>query len=524
MVTPRQERIQKKREVAKNRTEKYQAAISSVENFLSSATLEEKSVPWDSLLERKRYKTKKPTKRKLGRKPRKPTRAPYPEKPSEDEERFQAEVTLWDKLTGKADGKRTEKHEYYRRCIKNWENRCKGVDRKYEDGLKQWESDLAEYQSDVAAAEADYMAELEEWELKKAKFKKREDSRLSKIRGLRRGLKKGDPDAVEYAAAHALDNLAWPVSFRKKTAVAFVPEEDVLYLQVRLPDKSKMPSVKTEKYVSTRDEYDQKELSKTARDKLYDSFLHQAAVYILVQVTNYVGRHVNELRLNGFVNALDPATGQRKEKLILSIITSPSELEGIKFDKVDPKACYRELGGISAAKLSSLTPIKPVFSFPSEDHRFTEAYEVARDLSNEVNIAAMDWEDFEHLVREVFEKEFAEKGANVNVTHASRDGGVDAIIHDETPITGGKTVIQAKRYTMTVGVAAVRELYGVIQDEGANKGILITTSQFGGDAHQFARNKPLDLIDGNGLLYLLQKHGHEARIDLKEARDILGLT
>jgi restriction system protein len=84
-------------------------------------------------------------------------------------------------------------------------------------------------------------------------------------------------------------------------------------------------------------------------------------------------------------------------------------------------------------------------------------------------MAAMDWEDFEHLVRELFEKEFAISGGEVKVTQASRDGGVDAIAFDPDPIRGGKIVIQAKRYTNTVGVAAVRDLYGTVVNEGGRE-------------------------------------------------------
>jgi restriction system protein len=40
-------------------------------------------------------------------------------------------------------------------------------------------------------------------------------------------------------------------------------------------------------------------------------------------------------------------------------------------------------------------------------------------------------------------------------------------------------VIQAKRYRNTVGVSAVRDLYGTMMNEGANKGILVTTSGYG---------------------------------------------
>jgi restriction system protein len=99
---------------------------------------------------------------------------------------------------------------------------------------------------------------------------------------------------------------------------------------------------------------------------------------------------------------------------------------------------------------------------------------------------------------------------------------VDAVAFDPDPIHGGKIVIQAKRYTNTVGVAAVRELYGTLLNEGAMKGILVTTADYGPDAYQFAADKPLVLLNGGNLLSLLEKHGHKAKIDLQEAKQILG--
>ncbi len=106
----------------------------------------------------------------------------------------------------------------------------------------------------------------------------------------------------------------------------------------------------------------------------------------------------------------------------------------------------------------------------------------------------------------------------VRVTQASRDKGVDAVVLDPDPLLGGKTIVQAKRYTNTVEVSAVRDLYGTILHEGANRGILITTSGFGGDAYDFAQSHPISLINGAQLLGLLEKHGYQFRIDLEEAR------
>jgi len=73
----------------------------------------------------------------------------------------------------------------------------------------------------------------------------------------------------------------------------------------------------------------------------------------------------------------------------------------------------------------------------------------------------------------------------------------------------------------SVGVSAVRDLYGTTLNEGATKGILVTTADYGPDAYEFAKGKPLTLLNGSNLLHLLEKHGHHAKIDLREAKKIL---
>lgn len=106
------------------------------------------------------------------------------------------------------------------------------------------------------------------------------------------------------------------------------------------------------------------------------------------------------------------------------------------------------------------------------------------------------------------------------VTQLSQDGGVDVVAYDKRPILGGKVVIQAKRYRHTVGVSAVRDLYGTMMNEGANKGILITTSGYGSAAFNFVKDKPIELIEGGGLLYLLENHaGVRARIIMPETAE-----
>ena len=228
---------------------------------------------------------------------------------------------------------------------------------------------------------------------------------------------------------------------------------------------------------------------------------------------------VESIVFNGYVTAVNPSTGMSATTCILSLQTNREEFLKINLAQVDPKACFKSLKGVGSSKLHTLTAVAPIMELQLDDGRFVSARDVTDALDDSTNLATMDWEDFEHLIREIFEQEFRSTGGEVKVTQASRDGGVDAVAFDPDPIRGGKIVIQAKRYTNTVGVAAVRDLYGTVVNEGATKGILVTTSDYGPDAYGFARDKPLVLMNGANLLHLLEKHGHKAQIDIRQAKE-----
>lgn len=62
-------------------------------------------------------------------------------------------------------------------------------------------------------------------------------------------------------------------------------------------------------------------------------------------------------------------------------------------------------------------------------------------------------------------------------------------------------------------------------NEGAAKGILVSTSGYGKAAYEFANNKPMQLITGAELLFLLEDHtAIRARIEFPEDwQDPVGL-
>jgi restriction system protein len=340
-----------------------------------------------------------------------------------------------------------------------------------------------------------------------------------KIEELRISYFNHDPNAVIEYCEMVLNNSNYPDTFPKDFDIDYNAETKVLLIEYVLPSPDCFHTLTEVKYIAIKKELKEVYISETQLSKIYDLAIYNIILRTIHELFEAdQSNSIEAIVLNGWVNAVNKATGKVVNNCIVSIQVNKSEFLEIELSNIDPKACFKSLKGIGSSKLSGITAIKPIAQINKNDKRFITAQDVADQLNEGSNLAAMDWQDFEFLIREIFEKEFSSNGGEVKVTQASRDGGVDAIAFDPDPIRGGKIVIQAKRYTNTVGVAAVRDLYGTVVNEGATKGILVTTTDYGPDAYDFAKKKPLTLMNGANLLYLLEKHGHKARIDIAEAK------
>ena len=118
------------------------------------------------------------------------------------------------------------------------------------------------------------------------------------------------------------------------------------------------------------------------------------------------------------------------------------------------------------------------------------------------NIDGLSGVEFEQVCQRLVEK----MGFSTQTTKASGDGGIDLIAFNYQPLLSGKYIIQCKRYAGSVGEPIIRDLYGVVMSERANKGILMTTGHFTKSALAFAEGKPLELIDGTKMKDLLRQY------------------
>lgn len=372
---------------------------------------------------------------------------------------------------------------------------------------------VASLREELGKAEFEYRQEL-------AKREAARDSDLSHLERLFDAAPDCAPQDVIELAKHCWLAIPLPEDFPRSFVGEYDQEARILLITITAPDFERVPLWTPLK--TTR-----KPASERARRLAQQKVAYSLCLRLIHEIfATPELSGVDMVAINLELEHFGKRDGRIRRDVMASIKVARLDFEPIDIRAVDPKLCFRALKGRETPSFEEISSVMPLLSFDRSDKRIVAGRDVADTLPLSSNLAAMPWEDFEHIVRELFGKMFSERspGAEVNVTRASRDYGVDALIYDPDPILGGKYVIQAKRYVNTVDVAAVRDLFGTVQNEGASKGFLVTTSSYGPDAHSFANGKPIVLIDGPQLLGLLAKFGYDFRIDLAQARRELGLA
>jgi restriction system protein len=337
------------------------------------------------------------------------------------------------------------------------------------------------------------------------------DEHNDNLRLVEEAVRAGESEVVEEYFDNVLETAAYPDGFDLPRKVAYSKESHQLVVEIDFPAISAViPLIEAYQYVKTSDSIKEKLRSEKDKKALYTSVVAQAALRSLHRI--FSSDHVEIVEtvvLNGVVETINPATGRLVRVCLVSLRTTRDVFEAVDLRHVDPVAALHTFNAAFSRNPAELTPVRPILEFNMVDPRFIQEGQVLSKLDDRTNLMDLTPGEFESLITNLFSK----MGLETRQTQASRDGGVDCVAYDPRPIFGGKVVIQAKRYKDTVGVSAVRDLFGTMQNEGASKGILVATSGYGKAAFEFAAGKPLELLDGANLLSLLQEHaGLDARI------------
>ncbi len=350
---------------------------------------------------------------------------------------------------------------------------------------------------------ATYQREYQQWA----------DAQLADVRrhnaniiALTEGVRRRDSDAVvEYFSAALYASTAWPEGFARQVTAAYDSAAGQLVVDWELPDYSVAPEAKAVRYMYAADQHKESPRSVSQRRALYREVLAQCILLVLHELfaADELGA-LESVTLNGFVDAHDPTTGRPGHIYLATVMTARSTFRDLHLAQVDACSCLADaLRGQLSTRPDQLVPVRPSRRPQEVGNRV-----VTHGSDEEPDLYEMDPIGFENLVADLFRA----MGMQAVTTQRSNDGGVDVDALDPAPIRGGKIVVQVKRYRSTVPPTAVRDLYGTVQDVGANKGVLVTTSRFGPGSHTFANGKPLELISGSELVDLLHRHGLRGRL------------
>lgn len=507
------EKLASSKETASIRTSEARRDLERLGSLLQETLAVNDRIDWEAIKDKSSFSRKRPSK------------SPYPKEPkyrkeppafNADDVKYRPVLTALSLFPSVRRKKVEEAKARYDKDYGDWLKKANDVaaaNKELKDA----------YEARIREIEIQYKNDQEAWEQDRSAFYLRQKETNAAYDDLGKKYTRGESAAIMEYCGLVLARSNYPDTFPQEFELDYQSGPKILIVDYQVPAPADLSFVKEVKYDPKTGTFSNIKLSERDSKSLYDSVLYQICLRSVHELYEADALDaLDSIVFNGWVTSIDKATGNEANSCIMSVQVRREEFGRIRLENVDPKTCFRAFKGISSAQLNTITPIAPILDFKKDDKRFVDSYAVTNQLDDSTNLAAMDWEDFEHLIRELFEEEFAKGGGEVKVTRASRDGGVDAVAFDPDPIRGGKIVIQAKRYTNTVGVSAVRDLYGTLLNEGATKGILVTTTDYGADAYDFARGKPITLLNGGNLLHLLEKHGHKARIDVQEAKRIFG--
>jgi restriction system protein len=128
-------------------------------------------------------------------------------------------------------------------------------------------------------------------------------------------------------------------------------------------------------------------------------------------------------------------------------------------------------------------------------YRFLKGKTVPRQVKDLNEVDKMSGLEFEQFLVPLFEK----LGYQAHVTKGSGDFGADLVLHRKHK----KIVVQAKRYSKTIGVSAIQEIVAAKGYYNASGAMVVTNNYFTPAAENLAQANKVRLLDRDELIYMM---------------------
>jgi restriction system protein len=180
-----------------------------------------------------------------------------------------------------------------------------------------------------------------------------------------------EPKAVEEYCDLVLSSSSYPDYFPRNWTLEYLNESQTIGVNYDLPSPADLPTIESYRYVDERDEIRENLLPDAERGALYDSLVYQICIRTPHELFEAdVVDALNKVVFSGRVNIVNPATGKKETKTIVSFAAEKEEFLGFDLSLVQPKATFDHLQGVAGGALSDLEPINPIMELKKTDRRF----------------------------------------------------------------------------------------------------------------------------------------------------------
>lgn len=308
----------------------------------------------------------------------------------------------------------------------------------------------------------------------------------------------GDVSTITGYKEEILSKLKYPFDFKKNITTGYSKETKTLVIDYLLPKDNIVPNVQKYEYIQKGD----KIKAKLRKEKDIRSIYNEVVFSIVIRTINEVFKfdkpnNIDNVVFNGYIEDIDLATGQDIKPYIISVTIDKENFKNIDITKINKLKCLKE---IMQARVNINSNLEFKYINPiCKCHDFNKSI-----VNNDsINLLDVDPYEFEDLVTILFRK----MGYNAVTTNKSNDGGIDCEFHYEDPLVSGKIIGQVKKYKNNIDIPKLREFECVLRNSDAMKGIFISTSNFSPQCKIFAASNNIQLINGNELIDLFNKHG-----------------
>lgn len=231
----------------------------------------------------------------------------------------------------------TVRSEYYK-ALERWELIKKRLATDYQNTVEHYRQKEAERLNELRAAREQYAVACEIREKEAFERNKEVDKLIAE-------LGYGVPEAIEEYVSIVLSNSVYPEHFPVQYSFSFDAKTAELTLRTAISPPDYIPTIKSYKYIRSKDEIRETHLSQKACRDRYASTAHQVALRTLHEVFEADRRGlIQAISLEVGTSTNDPATGNLTYIPFVAVGVERSVLMELDLSAVVPEATLQHLG------------------------------------------------------------------------------------------------------------------------------------------------------------------------------------